>query len=209
MDLSQEKAEWLAIDYGSKLAGTTAIVFEQKGQLLIEQSQPKKSADDFILSLVDVLNPKFVFIDAPLSLPIVYTANGNSKDEVEEPDFFYRKCDRALSAMSPMFLGGLTARAMRLKSILEKRNITCFEIYPKALVQQNFPNNRHYKQKRKDNIDSFFGELKTAFPKGKTFAFTPQNWHQIDACLAWLSAWRCIQNKATVFGDIQEGCIYV
>lgn len=71
-----------------------------------------------------------LLIDAPLSLPRVY-----SDDEVEEPDFFYREADRKLKAMSPLFLGGLTARAMRLAFDL-KGDLEIKETYPKALLIQ-------------------------------------------------------------------------
>ena len=96
----------IGIDYGAKLAGTTAICFEQSGQLKIWQSEKKKDADKFVQESIKQLQPTTVFIDAPLSLPLAYFGEGEN--------YFYRECDKILKGMSPMFLGGLTARAMRL-----------------------------------------------------------------------------------------------
>lgn len=88
----------LGIDYGSKLAGTTAICYQEGDALTIIQSEKKQDADRFINDTVESLKPEQIFIDAPLSLPAAYFGNGD--------DYFYRDCDRQLKAMSPMFLGG-------------------------------------------------------------------------------------------------------
>jgi hypothetical protein len=98
----------LSIDYGSKLAGTTAVCFEKNNQLHLAQSVKKQDADAWLRQLISTKKPAAVYIDAPLSLPGVYRGEGS--------DYFYRAGDRAVGAMSPMFLGGLTARAMQLRA---------------------------------------------------------------------------------------------
>ena len=60
----------LGIDYGAKLAGTTAVCYEQNGQFHLLQSERKKDADKFIHQTIEKLQPATVFIDAPLSLPM-------------------------------------------------------------------------------------------------------------------------------------------
>ena len=37
----------------------------------------------------------------------------------------------------------------------------------------------------------------------------PENWHQVDAALAWLSGWRHLNNTAEIYGEEKEGLIYV
>ena len=103
----------IGIDYGSKMAGTTVIAYLKSGKLHFAQSQKKKDADLFVENWVAQHQPRAIFLDAPLSLPGVYT------EPEAYDDYFYRAGDRLLRAMSPMFLGGLTARAMRLSRRLK------------------------------------------------------------------------------------------
>jgi len=58
----------LGIDYGSKLAGTTAICVKIEGHLDLFQSGKKQDADLFISKIIHQYQPEKVFIDAPLSL---------------------------------------------------------------------------------------------------------------------------------------------
>ena len=183
----------IGVDYGSKLAGTTVICFAKNKQLHFLQSEKKKDADAFLKKYIHEINPGEIFMDAPLSLPGVYTKNGE--------DFFYRKCDRAVSAMSPMFLGGLTARAMKLRAGFP--NVPFYEIYPAHLVRILFPENNIYKK----DLIGFCEMLKNELPIG--FATTPANWHQLDAALGWLSGWRFKNKKAVIYGEKDEGFICV
>lgn len=130
----------VGIDYGSKLAGTTVLCWEQDGQLHYQQSEKKKDADQWLIQLIQELSPPEVFIDAPLSLPAAYHGKGE--------DFFYRDCDRELRAMSPMFLGGLTARAMKLRHLLSPQQIVFQETYPAELVR-NLPDLKECYLKKK------------------------------------------------------------
>lgn len=92
------------VDYGSKLAGTTVITFLSQNQLVTYQSPKGKNADDWLKNLLSTQKIGTIYIDAPLSLPSAYCGKGDN--------FHYRKADQMLHAMSPMFLGGLTARAI-------------------------------------------------------------------------------------------------
>ena len=185
----------LGIDYGSKLAGTTSICFLQDGKLHFKQSSLKEDADQMISKFVQSHPVSKIFIDAPLSLPPAYLGIGD--------DFFFRACDKELSAMSPMFLGGLTARAMKLKSELESPTCTFIEIYPtirgKVLSET-------YK-KDKLNIETYLSILLNHVDV--PFEDAPKNWHQIDSVLAWLIGKDFNDDKATSHGLEKEGLIWV
>jgi predicted nuclease with RNAse H fold len=173
------------VDYGSKLAGTTVVCFEAHGQLHLKGSAKKEDADKFLQSLIDELQPERVFIDAPLSLPSAYYGKGN--------DFFYRECDRLTKAMSPMFLGGPTARAMKLAS--QNSSVKFLETYPAALAAElDIPSSR-----KAENF-SKLSEFLPMPPKNKIV-----NGHQYDAVLAWLSGNRYLAGKAKILGEESEG----
>jgi len=114
----------IGVDYGSKLAGTTVIAYNMGDGIRLDRSKKNQDADQMIIDFVAEYNPQVIGIDAPLSLPGVYTGL------VGFEDYHYRACDKALKAMSPMFLGGLTARAMKLRSSIEKGGAKVLEVYP-------------------------------------------------------------------------------
>lgn len=187
------------IDFGAKLAGTTAITILHDSKFQIYDCKKGEDADVWILKQVERLRIKIVFIDAPLSLPAAYFDEGSN-------EFFYRKADAALGAMSPMFLGGLTARAMKMKRLLEAEHVAVFETYPAALVRELFPKTKFYKK----DIPGFRKELRVktkplhlpAFPPWKTF-------HQVDSLLAWLSGYRHVTHQSIVHGSKEEGEIFI
>jgi len=186
------------IDFGSRLAGSTAICFLEKGKLGIIQSQKKQDADLFINDFIIHFMPGKVFIDAPLSLPAKYRGVGN--------DYFYRMADREVSAMSPMFLGGLTARAVRLNDMLAEKGIDVFEVYPSHLVKAIFPSTVNI-YKKKDFLSDFMKALEKKV--SYDLKEMPANWHQVDSLLAWISGYRFLKNEHKEFGDPSEGLIIV
>lgn len=125
----------IGLDYGAKQADTTAVAKLQQNELLVWQSKTGLNADAWLLVLISELRPDLVFIDAPLSLPAVYGKLPASP----LADYFYRTCDRQLQAMSPMFVGGLTARAIRLTAQLTTQGIRVIETYPAGLYRLLFP----------------------------------------------------------------------
>ncbi len=192
------------IDYGSKLAGTTAFALldTDTNKISIAISEKKKDADAFVTHLVLEKQPDLIFIDAPLSLPKVYA---NLKDPQEEnPDFFYRAGDKMLGAMSPLFLGGLTARAMRLVHTLGQFKF--YETYPAWQARRLELKALHYKKELthlpqvKDKILQYYPEWQIP---------TLNSWHELDAVLALVGAWRFVNNEQEVFGNEEEGAIYV
>lgn len=183
---------FIGADYGSKRAGTTAIAYYEDGQIHVLQSIKGEDADKFIRNYLQALNADFLFLDAPLSIPLgLYLDN----EEV-----FYRQADRQLQAMSPMFMGGLTSRAILLRKQLIKKGVRVYEVYPKALVQE-LKMDKHYKK----DLAAFLEVLQEHCPPLPEI----RNWHQTDACLAWLSGFRFTQGDATSYGNEQEGMVYV
>lgn len=179
----------IGIDYGAKKAGTTAICFLSNNQLKVLISDKGKDADLFLKNTINEINPDYVFIDAPLSLPRAYY-EGNG-------DFHYRKCDKDLKAMSPMFLGGLTARAISIKNELNKFEF--YETYPKQLAHIIDKNNY------KNNLEEFTSSIINY--SNYEIMVENLNWHKVDSILAWLSGYRFINKKAIEVGDENEGII--
>lgn len=188
------------IDYGNKLAGTTVISFWSGKVIEISQVEKGKDADEWILAMAIAKKPESIWLDAPLSLPEAY-----HKPEME--DFFYRKADRALKAMSPMFLGGLTARAMRLKKLLEKEGIEVSETFPGYLAREILAlDPKRYKKDTTYLIEAV-SKLQVLLT-GVSFK-SPKNWHQFDSLLAFASGFRNQNGEALYFGNPEEGSIIV
>jgi uncharacterized protein len=188
----------LGIDYGSKMAGTTALAWMEKSKIRILQSEKKQDADVFILQVVSEIKPTIIFLDSPLSLPPAFTNPSST-------DYFYRKADKELGAMSPMFIGGLTARAIKLKRALEELEIQVFETYP-AAINKKVIQSEYYKEDLERFEKMVNKSLKVFDTKILT---TPTTWHQMDAVLALLSAMRWQQGEHVTFGDAEEGQIII
>lgn len=185
------------IDYGSKLAGTTVCAWQDGERIQLQQSTKKADADAFLEDLIATLRPHAIYLDAPLSLPGVYKGVGK--------DYFYRSCDRALASMSPMFLGGLTARAMRLAEHWQQQGLSTFEAYPAALWREIGEKKFMYKKDTND-MDACLALLQQHFELRLP---TTSNWHQFDALLALCVGYRHQNKQAKIYGDSQEGLIYV
>ncbi len=185
---------FIGVDFGSKRAGTTVLAYEDSGELEVIQSIKGEDADKFLLHRIEALEVRYLFIDAPLSIPKGLFQN-------EEDEVFYRKADRQLKAMSPMFLGGLTSRAVALKKQLAKKGVKAYEVYQKALVEE-----MELKKDYKKDLVAFQKELELL-----TRLQVPElrNWHQADAILAWYSGARFLNGAASSYGDEEEGMIYV
>ncbi|MFD2515539.1 hypothetical protein ACFSRY_16825 [Pontibacter locisalis] len=192
----------LGIDFGSKLAGTTAAAMVQDKALKVWQSHRGQDADKWLLELITELQPGEIFIDAPLTLPGIYTQGVYTSDA----EYFYRACDREVQAMSPMFIGGLTARAIRLRATLAENGRAVLETYPSQLAKLIFPQHSGYK-KGLTALSVYTETLQDLLPF--PIAEAPTNWHQFDSLLAWYSGYRHLQGQAQLYGDPREGRIIV
>lgn len=187
------------IDFGAKTAGTTVICMELDGHLHFFQSGVREDADIFIQGILSQYRPSQVFIDAPLSLPGAYTGLSG--------DFMYRECDRICRAMSPMFLGGLTARAMQLKNLLSEPGVRFFEVYPTALADELKLAKVIYDKKSPQALKEFGQWVMDYSPVG--LKHSPENWHQADSWLAWYTGWRYQEGLALSIGNPEEGLIWI
>jgi len=185
------------------MAGTTVIArMYDHNKVDFFASAKNQDADqfikDFIASNEDVW---LAYLDAPLSLPKVYsTADSDSS-------YFYREADKATGAMSPMFLGGLTARAMKLSVELTKLGVKVVETYPSKLADVLKLKEKEYKKDR-HQIAALCEELKEV----SGFMFDNEKvetWHHFDSLLCLYSAKRYEMQAAMVFGDTEEGTITV
>lgn len=192
----------MGIDYGGKLNGTTAICYNSGSELIIIHSTKNQNADSLIINTILSENPGILAIDAPLSLPAGLLSPGAD-------NYFHRKCDTDLQAMSPMFLGGLTARAIKLTNelLLDKPGLKILETYPRKQYDRIKTINGHYKKSGEDpnQLSSILeNELKNLF-KIPHLA----SWHAFDACLCWLTAFRYSKNICISYGKESEGQIYI
>lgn len=187
------------VDYGSKMAGTTAIASLNLSDSAVRvfASAKNKDADLWISEWLLAYGPDAVFLDAPLSLPGVY------RGLADFSDYFYRGCDRQAGAMSPMFLGGLTARAMRLTSL--HTQFQWFEAYPGGLARKFHLADLGYKQAA-EHIPRVVAELAKQFRLQIPHL---NSWHQVDAVLAMLVGLRHRQGVATALGNQVEGLIWI
>ena len=190
----------VGVDYGAKLAGTTVIAFIEKEKIVCLQSTSKQDADIFVKDFVKEKKVQLLALDAPLSLPEIY------QNEEKGGDYFYREADKELGAMSPMFLGGLTARAMQLCAYLKKMQIESIEVYPAALAKKLRLEQFHYKK----SLSLIYQATKVIEEYiGYKTAQKPNNWHQFDAILALSSALAYQNHTAKSFGKAEEGIIWV
>lgn len=189
------------IDYGKKMNGTTVLCTLKGNEVSFRASPIKQDADEFLLSQLHGLNPDSIFIDVPLSIPGVYWLNSNFDN------YFFREADQAVRAMSPMFLGGLTARGIRIKDMLLRNGFQCYEVYPSRLAYEFGLSELGYKDKKAD-IAQVVQKLKPYLPLN-IFEEALTSWHHVDALLASISGLRYHHNAHSAFGNEREGLIIV
>lgn len=191
------------IDYGSKLTGNTVIAIFSDMEVLFLDVDKGVDADNFILNAAKHFKPSKIFMDAPLSLPGVY------RHIADCDNYHFRKADMELNAMSPMFLGGLAARAMELKDELEDLEIEVFETYPRILANRLNLKVKGYKGSllglkdcRAEVGNRFSGKIQIDLSDIQT-------WHHLDALLCLMSALNHLQGEGEVYGLQEEGQIYI
>ena len=193
MDIRIDKI--LGIDYGGKTTGNCAIAYISGKEIHSFQIPKSQNPDKEIIAFVKQKGIELVFIDAPLSLPMVY------QNPTLGSNYHYRQADIETKAMSPMYLGGFTARAMELKNSLKEIEVK--ETYPKQFLQLF------------DLKYSGEAAMKTLHA---ALAYTPtklklrediKSKHQFDAILSLFSALRYAHKCHTTYGHEMEGLIYI
>jgi predicted nuclease with RNAse H fold len=184
----------IGIDLGARSSGNTAVCHWAHGRFRFDHSTKDGDGDAWLEEVVAKLRPQAIYIDAPLSLPGVYSGSGQ--------DYFFRLADHQARGMSPMFLGGLTARAMRLAATWRAQGIAVHEAYPAALIRHEW--------------DSLKVEPRKAIPKHKLRIMAgmvvmpppePADRHETDAWLCWVIGHRHQRGEALVYGNETEGLI--
>lgn len=187
------------IDFGAKLSGNTALSVYDGKEIMLFQSSKSVDAGSWLHELCQAMPPSLIGIDAPLSLPPGYFHSGE--------DLHFREADRQLGAMSPMFIGGLTARAIEWASGVDAQII---EVYPSALADLLYAKGR---QLRKSDPQWFFENVILPALKielsDDLVPPVPANIHQLDALLALLAALRYRNGNAIAYGNEKEGKIWV
>lgn len=184
----------IGIDFGAKRAGTSVVAALGEQRSLELHRIPKgEDADTELEVIFEKLHPRVVAVDAPLSLPKAYHCNGE--------DYFFRQCDRHLQAMSPMFLGGLTARAITLARRWESSGCVVLETYPRVLGRA-FPGYRPGQTQMGVVVAALAEELQIVPPP-------VSSWHDVDALCALATAVRFSTSRARAIGDPEEGLIWI
>lgn len=194
---------YFGIDFGSKYTGNIVIAILQGTDILFLDVDKNVDADQFILSANEHFKPEWIFIDAPLSLPGVY----NNIDELDS--YHFREADKECQAMSPMFLGGLLARAMELKKLLEDSGTKVFETYPKIMAQRFSLSDCGYKTSKSALKDCAQTVVSKFNPKLSIDKKDIKTWHHLDALLALMSAMANELDQCEKFGNPKEGLIFV
>jgi len=128
----------------------------------------------------------------------------NTKRMVREVDRELWATNHSVSA--PMFLGGLTARAIKLQSLWEKDGLQCFETYPGHTSKTLGLSDLGYK-KEKENLPVALQKI----AEKHTHLQWPEvnNWHAFDALLALLAALQYQAGAHSTVGDPEEGLIFL
>lgn len=188
----KKKITHIGIDFGGKLNGTTVICYLKNRRLTYLQSTKKQDSSELIKEFVQRHKPDFVFIDVPLSLPGVYRGLKGCTE------YMYRAADRELNAMSPMFLGGFTARGIELKDYLISQSVSVYETYPADIKRTCGIS----KETPFEKVHAMFSKYIPMPP-----AEVPQNSHQVDALACWLGGQAFFKNKHHLAGNAREGQI--
>jgi len=178
------------LDFGASLSGNTALAYYKEGRVWVERAVKGQPADPWLLSCLEANRPAVLAIDAPLSLPGAYFGRGL--------DFHFRRSDRLLGAMSPMFLGGLTARAIALQQATRHLATRWVETYPSQVAKIRMDSPR-------EAWETLLPFLEAQWPGVRLPR--PRDQHEMDALLALWVARLVREHQAVFFGDPREGAI--
>lgn len=193
MDIRIDKI--LGIDYGGKTTGNCAIAYIGGKGIHSFQIPKTQNPDVEIINFAKQKGIELVFIDAPLSLPMVY------QNPQLGSNYHYRQADIETKAMSPMYLGGFTARAMELKNSLKPIEVQ--ETYPKQFLK--LFNLVYSEETAMKTLNKVIEYTATNIELRETI----KSKHQFDAILSLFSALRFVNNCHTIYGNEKEGLIYI
>lgn len=185
----------LGIDYGGRTKGTVALAWLEKTSIILYQCTTREDANAYIAKFISDYKIQLIAIDAPLSLPIVYTNKklGN--------DYHFRKADRETKAMSPLFLGGFTANAMSFRA--EHEGTKFIETFPSHLLRTIGI------KKPKEDYNAVIRIVLEKLNFKFNFKNRIETSHQFDAICCLLSGIRYTKGIALSFGEANEGQIFI
>lgn len=187
------------IDFGGKMSGTSVIAVPGQTTIRLFNCEKNEDADKFLLDMIQQKKISCVFLDAPLNLPCIY------KGIQTREDYFFRESDQQLKSVSPMLMGGLTARAMKFSSILKKFGVDCYEVHPPAFISRMKLNEMGYK-KETDQIPEISEKISEII--GLPLMHELNTWNEVDALIALAIGILFKQDKAEFCGNPEEGFVY-
>ncbi len=174
------------------MAGTTAMAVKTGSRIELLACPKGTDADQWIMDHFQSIQPTIIALDAPLSLPTGVLGKGDQ--------FHMRLADQLCGAMSPMFLGGLTARAMSLRYHYPDGQATWLETYPSWMAKCRFGCSRKDHAPLLQGLKEIWSESHLPLPRDQ---------HQMDALLALLAAWQWTAHNSWLYGDPKEGVIVI
>jgi len=193
MNKTKKLKHYCGIDFGARSRCSTAICRVCTNHLRVSLVPKAQDVDRWLVNVIMEENIQQVYIDAPLSLPLKYFDHSD-----EASTFHHRQADLELRAMSPLFLGGLTARAITLRHEMSQHGIQFYETYPKAVRRFCFVE-KASDAKILERIIKRTGYL--------CDVEVLSNPHAFDSVLAWYAGWRHVNGQADSAGRPEEGVI--
>ncbi len=192
------------IHFGSKLSGNTVISLIKQNKIYFLDVDKEVDADIFIYNAAKHFKPDVIFMNAPLSLPGVFS------NKVDCDDHEYRSADKEICSISPMIIGGVTARAIALKKKLESElNTKVYETCSKAQAHNYELMKMGYKTTQL-RLHSCRNHLESKLNPRLMFCCQDvKSWDHIDAMLSLITAMRFVTGQALPYGNPDEGLIYV
>jgi len=185
MKMKKNWEKLISIDLAANEKNETGIAYVNKRNVKEIITKTVFSDDEIIK---EALKFHFAFIDAPLSLP----KGRKHIDKIENKGKkqHFRNCDLVLKTIGirffPITIGGmraLTKRGIKIKNILEKKGIKCYEIFPGGSYDMfNIP---------RKNI-----EKQISFYRSLGFSVKPKNQHESDAIAGLITAFLFLEKKA-------------
>ena len=184
---------------GIDLAGSekriTGLCYLYREHALCQRAKKDKE----IISFVELINPRLIAIDAPLSLP-------RGRRNINERGPHFRICDIELQRLGikffPITLGPmrkLTERGLKLKNYFEKKGYEVIEVFPGATQDiLGIPRKNRSIERLRKGLEKIIN-----LPKRKL------THDELDAVTCALTGKLWIEGKATKIGDEKEGVIII
>ncbi len=185
----------VGIDLAGSEKQTTGLCYLYKDFVICLRAKKNRE----IISFVELIKPKIIAIDAPLSLP-------KGRENIHEIGPHFRVCDLELRNLGikffPITLGPmrkLTERGLKLKKYFEKRGYKVIEVFPGATQDiLKIPRKTKSVNELRRGLERFL-----RLPKRKL------THDELDAITCALTAKLWLEGKAIEIGDKKEGLMII